>query len=142
MFGIASVVGYVLFAVRMSATDLKYRVVRNRVLIHFALFSLAANYRFITANNFRQFIFVILVLVAINQIFHGKIGAGDLKLLLVLALWSHDFISWLQFFTIACALAGIASGISALSIWGFEEDIPFAPFIFGGFFAATLALIP
>jgi Flp pilus assembly protein protease CpaA len=83
--------------------------------------------------------YVSLFCIALNQLFQGKIGAGDLKLFWVISIWTSNFTEWLEGLTIAWILGGLfAIAFAALYFRRTQRkmSIPFAPFIFLGFLPA------
>lgn len=79
------------------------------------------------------FIISTLVAVLIALIFGKFIGAGDVKLALVLAIWSH-ILNWSQYWLY---LALILGGIFGLIYRA--KRLPFAPFMAVGLLIANLA---
>jgi Flp pilus assembly protein protease CpaA len=79
---------------------------------------------------------VTIICLAFYFIFHGKIGAGDIKLFWVISFWTPTFIQWLEGLTMSWLLGGLF----AIAYATFNRlkgklipSIPFAPFIFAGF---------
>ena len=135
MLRVVHVVGYGFFALLISITDIRYRLIRNRHLRIFAGFTLICNFQKIDVSTLQILLAVTLILAILHLLFPKEVGAGDLKLFWIISFWSHSFAIWLQLFSLAWVLGGAFSAISAISFWKFRRNIPFAPFIF-------LALIP
>jgi Flp pilus assembly protein protease CpaA len=136
---IFSQVVYVVAAIIISISDLRYRIIRNRDLLFFFIVSLACNYSNLTFVSLRSLFYVSLFCIALNQLFQGKIGAGDLKLFWVISIWTSNFTKWLEGLTIAWILGGLfAIAFAALNFRRTQRkmSIPFAPFIFLGFLPA------
>jgi Flp pilus assembly protein protease CpaA len=130
---------YVVAAIFISISDLRYRIIRNRDLLLFFIVSLACNYSNLRLESLRSLFYVSLFCIALNQLFQGKIGAGDLKLFWVISIWTSNFTKWLEGLTIAWILGGLfAIAFSALNFRRTQRkmSIPFAPFIFLGFLPA------
>ena len=139
MLRIINVVGYGFFALLISSTDIRYRLIRNRHLLFFAGFTLVCNFQKIDVSTLKILLAVTLILAILHLLFSKEIGAGDLKLFWVISFWSHSLAIWLQLFSLAWVLGGAFSAISAISFWKFRRNIPFAPFIFLAFVPAILA---
>ena len=130
---------YVVAAIIISVSDLRYRIIRNRDLLFFFIVSLTCNYSNLTFESLRSLFFVSLFCIGLNQLFQGKIGAGDLKLFWVISIWTSNFTKWLEGLTIAWILGGLfAIAFAALNFRRTQRkmSIPFAPFIFMGFLPA------
>jgi Flp pilus assembly protein protease CpaA len=127
---------FVVAAIIISVSDLRYRIIRNRDLLIFFIVSLACNYSNLTFESLRSLFYISLFCIALNLLFQGKIGAGDLKLFWVISIWTSNFIEWLEGLTIAWILGGLfAIAFAALNFRRTQRrmSIPFAPFIFLGF---------
>ena len=130
---------YVVAAIIISVSDLRYRIIRNRDLLFFLIASLACNYSNLTFESLRSLFYISLFCIALNQLIQGKIGAGDLKLFWVISIWTSNFTEWLEGLTIAWILGGLfAIAFAALNFRRTQRkmSIPFAPFIFLGFLPA------
>jgi leader peptidase (prepilin peptidase)/N-methyltransferase len=138
MSSLYSALGYIFFAARISKSDLKLRIIRNRDLSFFAIFSLIANLQSLRIELLREMSLVTLTLGILTLFFRRRIGAGDLKLFWVLSLWTADFTFWFQYFSLAWVLGGLFSVASAVFLRRVKGNIPFAPFIFVAFFASVL----
>lgn len=79
------------------------------------------------------FIFAAITSLLVALIFGKFIGAGDVKLGLVLAIWSH-ILNWSQYWLY---LAFILGGIFGLIYRA--KRLPFAPFMLAGLLIANLA---
>lgn len=79
------------------------------------------------------FIFAAITSLLVALIFGKFIGAGDVKLALVLAIWSH-LLNWSQYWLY---LAFILGGIFGLIYRA--KRLPFAPFMAAGLLIANLA---
>jgi Flp pilus assembly protein protease CpaA len=79
------------------------------------------------------FIFAAITSLLVALIFGKFIGAGDIKLALVLAIWSH-ILNWSQYWLY---LAFILGGIFGLIYRA--KRLPFAPFMAAGLLIANLA---
>lgn len=130
---------YILAAFIISTSDIKYRIIRNRDLIVFLVFGIILNISDYTFKSIRTLLLIGLICIALHLAFNGRIGAGDLKLFWVVSFWVISFTSWLEGLT----LAWILGGAVALLYLGLNKQnvrrsfsIPFAPFIFLGFFPA------
>ena len=139
MLRVVHVVGYGFFALLISITDIRYRLIRNRHLRIFAGFTLICNFQKIDVSTLQILLAVTLILAILHVLFPKEIGAGDLKLFWVISFWSHSFAIWLQLFSLAWVLGGAFSAISAISFWKFRRNIPFAPFIFLAFIPSLVA---
>jgi Flp pilus assembly protein protease CpaA len=130
---------YVVAAIIISVSDLRYRIIRNRDLLIFFFVSLLCNYSNVTFETLRSFFYISLCCIALNLVFQGKIGAGDLKLFWVISIWTSNFTKWLEGLTIAWILGGLfAITVAGLNFRRKQRkmSIPFAPFIFLGFLPA------
>ena len=139
MLRVVNVVGYGFFALLISITDIRYRLIRNRHLRIFAGFTLICNFQKIDVSTLKILLAVTMILAILHLLFPKEIGAGDLKLFWVISFWSHSFTFWLQLFSLAWVLGGAFSAISAISFWKFRRNIPFAPFIFLAFIPSLVA---
>ena len=139
MLRIINVVGYGFFALLISSTDIRFRLIRNRHLLFFAGFTLICNFQKMDVSTLKILLAVTMILTILHLLFSKEIGAGDLKLFWVISFWSHSLAIWLQLFSLAWVLGGAFSAISAISFWKFRRNIPFAPFIFLAFVPAILA---
>jgi Flp pilus assembly protein protease CpaA len=79
------------------------------------------------------FIFAAITSLLVALIFGKFIGAGDVKLALVLAIWSH-ILNWSQYWLY---LAFVLGGIFGLIYRA--KRLPFAPFMAAGLLIANLA---
>ena len=139
MLRVVHVVGYGFFALLISITDTRYRLIRNRHLRIFAGFTLICNFQKIDVSTLKILLAVTTILAILHLLFPKEVGAGDLKLFWVISFWSHSFAIWLQLFSLAWVLGGAFSAISAISFWKFRRNIPFAPFIFLAFIPSLVA---
>ena len=139
MLRVVHVVGYGFFALLISITDIRYRLIRNRHLRIFAGFTLICNFQKIDVSTLKILLAVTTILAILHLLFPKEVGAGDLKLFWVISFWSHSFAIWLQLFSLAWVLGGALSAISAISFWKFRRNIPFAPFIFLAFIPSLVA---
>ena len=139
MLRVVYVVGYGFFAMVISSTDIRYRLIRNRHLLIFAGFTFICNFQKIDVSTPKILLAVTLILAILHLLFPKDIGAGDLKLFGVISFWSQSFAIWLQLFSLAWVLGGAFSAISAISFWKFRRNIPFAPFIFLAFIPSIAA---
>ena len=139
MLRVVNVVGYGLFALLISITDIRFRLIRNRHLRIFAGFTLICNFQKIDVSTLKILLAVTTILAILHLLFPKEVGAGDLKLFWVISFWSHSFAFWLQLFSLAWVLGGAFSAISAISFWKFRRNIPFAPFIFLAFIPSLVA---
>ena len=139
MFQIFGQVIYLLAAIIISVSDLRYRIIRNRDLLIFLFASLVCNFSNLTFESFRSLFYISSCCFALNLLFKGKIGAGDLKLFWVISIWTSNFTKWLEGLTVAWILGGLfAIAFTALNFRSTQRkmSIPFAPFIFLGFLPA------
>ena len=90
---------------------------------------------FVSALFYFDKFFIIATLVAlIAAILFGKyIGAGDIKLALVISLWSH-ILSWSQYWLYFALLLGGIAGLFQRN-----KRIPFAPYMAAGIVIANVA---
>ena len=139
MLRVVNLVGYGFFALVISITDIRYRLIRNKHLLIFAGFTFICNFQKIDVSTLKILLAVTLILAILHLLFPKDIGAGDLKLFWVISFWSHSFAIWLQLFSLAWVLGGAFSAISAISFWKFRRNIPFAPFIFLAFIPSIAA---
>ena len=136
MFEIFDSLGYLGFALIISKSDINRRIISNRNLVLFGIFSLLVNPEFIQLASLRTVSFAIFLLVSFAIIFMGRIGPGDLKLFLVMTIWAPVLLNWLEFFARAWILGGIFSVVSSLILRRIGASIPFAQFIFLAFTAS------
>ena len=139
MFQIFGQIIYVLAAIIISVSDVRYQIIRNRDLLLFLCASLVCNYSNLAVESLRSLFYISLCCIALNLLFQGKIGAGDLKLFWVISIWTSNFTKWLEGLTVAWILGGLfANAFSALNFRSTQRkmSIPFAPFIFLGFLPA------
>ena len=139
MFQIFGQIIYVLAAIIISVSDVKYQIIRNRDLLLFLCASLVCNYSNLAVESLRSLFYISLCCIALNLLFQGKIGAGDLKLFWVISIWTSNFTKWLEGLTVAWILGGLfAIAFAALNFRSTQRkmSIPFAPFIFLGFLPA------
>lgn len=139
MLEIFTLTSYVLAAVVISISDVKYRIIRNRDLTIFLIFGFALNVPDYSFKNLGTLLFVSGICIALHLAFKGRIGAGDLKLFWVMSFWAISFISWLEGLTLAWILGGVFALLYlALNKRNMRRSfsIPFAPVIFLGFLAA------
>jgi Flp pilus assembly protein protease CpaA len=131
-----SLLGYLVFAVRISVTDLKYRLIYHKDLFVLLAFIATLGLNGIDSpRSFDQIALVTLVLGVFFLIFGRHIGAGDIKLFWVMSFWSESFVKWLQLFSFAWVLGGIFTLATVLLHRRISGSIPFAPFIFIAFFS-------
>lgn len=79
-------------------------------------------------------------MAAIALLLFGRdlIGAGDIKLALVIAIWSHHY-SWSHYWIlISFLLAGVSAGLALMR--GDRDALPFAPYLASGFLISNLIL--
>ena len=90
---------------------------------------------FVSALFYFDKFFIIATLVAlIAAILFGKyIGAGDIKLALVISFWSH-ILSWSQYWLYFALLLGGIAGLFQRN-----KRIPFAPYMAAGIVIANVA---
>jgi Flp pilus assembly protein protease CpaA len=139
MLEIFTLTSYVLAAVVISISDIKYRIIRNRDLAIFLIFGVALNVPDYSFKNLGTLLFVSGICIALHLAFKGRIGAGDLKLFWVISFWEISFTSWLEGLTLAWILGGaFALLYLVLNKRNVRRSfsIPFAPFIFLGFLPA------
>ena len=136
MFEVFAPIGYLTFALIISKSDITRRVISNRSLLFFAIFSVLLNIKFLGLTFLISVCLATCLLIAIHLIFSGRVGSGDLKLFWVMTIWSPVFLEWLVFFAWSWILGGIFSIASSLYLRRLGSSIPFAPFIFLGFLAS------
>lgn len=127
---------YLYFAITISIYDCKSHLIRNRELVKFLALSAALN---IFSGHFQGFAIAAALLpiaLLVVSIFGNKIGSGDLKLYLVLAIWCCDIQSWFTYFAYSWILGGIYGVLLIFRGKGRLQRIAFAPFIFLGFLSA------
>ena len=129
-------IGYLFFAVQISFHDFRYRIIRNRQLLFFVLFSVMANFKYFNLQSLEQLLAVTIILAVLHLAFLRNIGAGDLKLFWTISLWSHSFNSWLLLFSLTWVLGGVVGGLFLLYSRNLKASIAFAPYIFLGFLPA------
>lgn len=136
MLRLVELLSFLLGAIIISFSDLRYRIIRNRDLVLLLLIGLALNLSQDLHLNFSYLIYVTLITLALFLLFRGKIGAGDLKLFWVLSFWVPSFTKWLA----GLSYSWILGGLFAILYFAFKDrsrlrnmSIPFAPFIFLGF---------
>jgi Flp pilus assembly protein protease CpaA len=140
MLEIFTLTSYVLAAVVISISDIKYRIIRNRDLAVFLIFGIALNVPDYSFKDLGTLLFVSGICIALHLAFKGRIGAGDLKLFWAISFWVISFTSWLEGLTLAWILGGaFALLYLALNKRNVRRSfsIPFAPFIFLGFLPAV-----
>jgi prepilin signal peptidase PulO-like enzyme (type II secretory pathway) len=79
------------------------------------------------------YIFAILIAFIAALIFGKFIGAGDIKMALVLAIWSH-ILNWSQYWLYVALILGGIFGLIYRA-----KRLPFAPFMAAGLLIANLA---
>lgn len=136
MFDIITFVGYLSFALIISKRDISLRIISNRNLARFAIFSIICNTKFVSLINFLNLGLITILLILLHIVFKGRIGPGDLKLFWVMTVWTPVFLDWLAFFAWAWILGGIFTIASSLYSRRVSASIPFAPFIFLAFLAS------
>jgi len=127
---------YIYFGLTISLQDFNHHLIRNQSLIRFLVSSSAT---FIIAGrsvSFAVISFATLFAILLRLVFAENIGAGDLKLFIVLSIWSSNVESWLSSFTISWILGGLVSAIVLLRKRQLNKRFAFAPFIFLGFLPA------
>ena len=83
---------------------------------------------------FDRFFFIATLVALIAAILFGKyIGAGDIKLALVISFWSH-ILSWSQYWLYFALFLGGIAGLFQRS-----KRIPFAPYMAAGIVIANVA---
>jgi Flp pilus assembly protein protease CpaA len=130
---------YIVAALVISISDVRYRIIRNRDLTVFLCSGVVFNASDYSFDNLRTLSYVSAICIALYAIFKGKIGAGDLKLFWVISFWVISLTRWLEGLTLAWILGGaFALLYLALNKRNVRRSfsIPFAPFIFLGFLAA------
>jgi len=131
-----SLFGYLVFAIRISVTDLKYRLIYHKDLFVLLAFIATVSLNEIDfPKSFDRIALATLVLGVFFLIFGRHIGAGDIKLFWVMSFWSESFAKWLQLFSFTWVLGGIFTLATALRHRRISGSIPFAPFIFIAFFS-------
>lgn len=138
MVRVLSIFGYLIFALNISISDLEFRIIRNRDLLWFSGFTFVLNWKQFSSQTLIQILVATLLLATLHLVFSGRIGAGDLKLFWIISFWPTSFSSWLQSFSLCWVLGGISSAFFVLIFRRYNGNIPFAPFIFSGFFASIL----
>jgi Flp pilus assembly protein protease CpaA len=133
MFDVLTLGGYFIFALIISRSDIKYRIISNRSLVLFAIFSILCNLKILDSTLLICVGLGIFLIIAIHIIFRGRIGPGDLKLFWVMTIWAPIFSQWLGYFAWAWILGGIFSIATFLHSRKFGGSIPFAPFVFLAF---------
>lgn len=136
MFQVFAQIGYLVFALIISKSDITHRIISNKNLASFAIFSVLLNIEFLGLTFLISVGLATCLLIAIHIIFSGRIGSGDLKLFWVMTIWSPVFLEWLVFFAWAWILGGIFSIAASLYSRRIGASIPFAPFIFLAFLAS------
>lgn len=136
MCEILILLGYLTFALQISKSDITFRIIRNRDLALFSVFSILSNLNSLRADLLLNIGLATFVLLLMHIIFKGRIGPGDLKLFWVMTAWAPLFLDWLVFFAWAWILGGLFSIASSLKSRRVEGSIPFAPFIFLAFLAS------
>lgn len=79
------------------------------------------------------YIFAILIALIVALIFGKFVGAGDIKMALVLAIWSH-ILNWSQYWLYVALILGGIFGLIYRA-----KRLPFAPFMAAGLLIANLA---
>lgn len=79
------------------------------------------------------YIFAILIALIAALIFGEFVGAGDIKMALVLAIWSH-ILNWSQYWLYVALILGGIFGLIYRA-----KRLPFAPFMAAGLLIANLA---
>lgn len=127
---------YLYFAITISIFDCKFHIIRNRELVKFFLLSTIVEIFAGQLHGFKIAAVLLPIALLMASIFGTKIGSGDVKLYLVLAIWSSDLQSWFTYFAYSWILGGIYSALLIIRGKGRPQRIAFAPFIFFGFFPA------
>jgi len=136
MLRICALSFYCVFALLISKSDIQFRIIRNKDLLIFATISVVLNIPNHGIYFFRNLIPAVLLLLLLHLLFRNRIGAGDLKLFLVLIIWSDSFNQWLQFISLSWVLGGLFAIGYILQNRRFNTNIAFAPFIFVAFLGA------
>ncbi|CAB4745235.1 unannotated protein [freshwater metagenome] len=137
MFELFALGGYLISALLISWSDIKNRIIRNRSLAFFAIFSILANLKSFDSGALICVGLTTFLMIAAHIIFNGRIGPGDLKLFWVMTIWAPVFTGWLVYFSWSWILGGLFSIASSLYSRKFSGSIPFAPFIFLAFLASV-----
>jgi len=127
---------YLLMAVKISLSDLRNRLIKNRDLLLFLILTLIIHRQGYGRENLKSLAYISLICLLLHLLFQGKIGAGDLKLFWVISFWTSGFTQWLSSASLACVLGGVFAIVFSIHnhlrgarLFG----IPFAPFIFLAF---------
>ena len=124
------------FAIRISTSDILLRTIRNIDLGYFLTASLIVNNEKLRGTSFVGALGVVMVCLFLHFAFRGKFGIGDLKLFIAMGAWAPDFLTWFHNFGFSWSLGGIFAVIQFLARRKQSTSIPFAPFIFLGFFSS------
>ena len=127
---------YLLMAVKISLSDLRNRLIKNRDLLLFLIFTLIIHRQGYGRENLKSLAYISLICLLLHLLFQGKIGAGDLKLFWVISFWTTGFTQWLSGASLAWVLGGVFAIVFSIHnhVRGARLlSIPFAPFIFLAF---------
>ncbi len=136
MFEVFAQIGYLSFALIISKSDISHRIISNRNLARFTIFSIIFNMKFLGLIFLIDVSLAALSLIIMHIIFKERVGPGDLKLFWVMTIWAPVFSDWLVLFAWAWIFGGIFSIASSLYSRRISASIPFAPFIFLAFLAS------
>jgi len=122
--------------------DVKYRQIPNKILIFLIVFRVAAFIimRNFTLTKFVEILFFAIIGIIFYFIFKNKIGAGDIKLEIVISLYltAIDFIYALFISMLTMFVYGIS--VLCLKKVTLKTKIPLSPFIMIGVIASVLVI--
>ena len=122
---------FLFFALRISLSDIAIYTIRNWDLAYFLLSIFILHGKIAIGSSYKYQICLALITVAV--IVGNRVGAGDLKLRMVLTFLTSNYQGWLS----ALIRALFFAGIFALSkyLWRRKsgELLAMAPFLFLGF---------
>ena len=127
---------FLYFGISISVSDIRNRIIRNLSLLKFFTTSLLIFIITSRSINFWVLLFALASTPIFYAIFSGKIGAGDVKLFIVLSIWCRDINQWLEYFALSWILGGLFAILQLRRKSPLKQRIAFAPFIFLAFFAA------
>ena len=122
---------FLFFALRISLSDIAIYTIRNWDLGYFLL-SIFILHGTMAVRSFYKYS-VGLALMATAIVIGNWIGAGDLKLLMVLTLLTSNYQGWISALIRSLLFAGLFALGKLLRRQKSDELIAMAPFLFLGF---------
>ena len=122
---------FLFFALRISLSDIAIYTIRNWDLGYFLLSTFLLHGTLGLAGSYKYLVTLVLLVCALLL---GKwVGAGDLKLLMILTFFTYTYEDWLASLIRALFFAGIFAVSKLLWNRSGEGLVAMAPFLFLGF---------